>query len=87
MNITAATLTNMVKWKSDNTSLKKIKDEMKKLKASASGVLDNSISPRSAASSIKLARQSAQAQVSAMKKVYGSAGVKGGLNRHAGQTP
>ncbi|CNF55162.1 hypothetical protein [Yersinia mollaretii] len=79
MNITAATLTNMVKWKSDNASLKKIKDEMKKLKASASGVLDNSISPRSAANSVKLAKQSAQAQVSAMKKVYGSAGVKGSL--------
>lgn len=71
MNITAATLTNMVKWKSDNASLKKIKDEMKKLKASASGVLDNSISPRSAANSVKLAKQSAQAQV--------SAGVKGSL--------
>ncbi|MGT3214446.1 hypothetical protein [Yersinia enterocolitica] len=79
MNITAATLTNMVKWKSDNASLKKIKDEMKKLKASASGVLDNSISPRSAASSVKMAKQSAQAQIKAVQKVYGSAGVKGSL--------
>lgn len=52
---------------------------MKRLKKEAAGVLDNSITPRSAASGIKLAKQSAQAQVSAMKKVYGSAGVKGGL--------
>ncbi|EKN3941220.1 hypothetical protein ACRSR6_000525 [Yersinia enterocolitica] len=79
VNIQAAVLTNMVKWRSDTASLKKVRDEMKKLKASASGVLDNSITPRSAANSIKLAKQSAQAQVSAMKKVYGSAGVKGSL--------
>ncbi|CQH51434.1 hypothetical protein ACLIXB_004212 [Yersinia enterocolitica] len=79
MNITAATLTNMVKWKSDNASLKKIKDDMKRLKKEASGVLDNSITPRSAASSVKMAKHSAEAQVSAMKKVYGSAGAKGGL--------
>lgn len=52
---------------------------MKKLKKEAAGILDNSISPRSAAHGVKLAKQSAQAQVSAMKKVYGSAGVKGGL--------
>lgn len=45
----------------------------------AAGILDNSISPRSTAHGVKLAKQSAQAQVSAMKKVYGSAGVKGGF--------
>ncbi|EKN6154323.1 hypothetical protein [Yersinia intermedia] len=78
VNIQAAVLTNMVKWKSDVNSMKKVKDEMKKLKASASGILDNSITPRSAANSVKMAKQSAQAQVSAMKKVYGSAGAKGG---------
>ncbi|AOF15857.1 Uncharacterised protein [Yersinia enterocolitica] len=80
MNITAATLTNIVRWKSDVQSMKKVRDDMKRLKKEASGILDNSISPRSAASSVKLAKQSAQAQVSAMKKVYGSAGAKGGLS-------
>ncbi|HDL7708468.1 TPA: hypothetical protein PXP10_002075 [Yersinia enterocolitica] len=80
INIQAATLTNLVKWRSDSTSLKKIKDEMKKLRKEASGVLDNAVSPRSAANSVKMAKQSARAQVSAMKKVYGSAGVKGGLS-------
>ncbi|HDL6961507.1 TPA: hypothetical protein PXM28_000724 [Yersinia enterocolitica] len=79
VNIQAAVLTNMVKWRSDNASLKKIKDEMKKLKASASGVLDNSITPRSAANSVKMAKQSAQAQIKAVQKVYGSSGVKGSL--------
>lgn len=79
MNITAATLTNLVKWRSDNASLKKIKDEMKKLRQSSSGILDNSITPTSAAHGVKMAKQAAQSQVSAMKKVYGSAGVKGGL--------
>ncbi|EPP1150288.1 hypothetical protein ACULTK_003782 [Yersinia enterocolitica] len=79
VNITAAVLTNMVKWKSDVNSMKKVKDEMKKLKASASGILDNAVSPKAAANSVKMAKQSAQAQVSAMKRVYGSAGVKGGL--------
>ncbi|WP_145525217.1 hypothetical protein [Yersinia vastinensis] len=79
VNIQAAVLTNMVKWKSDYQSMKKVKDEMKKLKKSASGVLDNSITPKSAAHGVKMAKQSAQAQVSAMKKVYGSAGAKTGL--------
>ncbi|EPV4541712.1 hypothetical protein [Yersinia rochesterensis] len=80
MNITAATLTNMVKWKSDNASLKKIKDDMKRLKKEASGVLDNSITPRSAASSVKMAKQAAQAQVSAISKVYNQASkVKSGF--------
>ncbi|MFW5393323.1 hypothetical protein V1951_18750 [Yersinia sp. 2544 StPb PI] len=79
VNITAAVLTNMVKWKSDVNSMKKVKDEMKKLKASASGILDNAVSPKAAANSVKMAKQSAQAQVSAMKKVYGSAGAKGSL--------
>lgn len=80
VNITAAVLTNMVKWKSDVNSMKKVKDEMKKLKASASGILDNAVSPKAAANSVKMAKQSAQAQVSAMKRVYGSAGAKGGLS-------
>ncbi|MGP2409549.1 hypothetical protein V2A84_07965 [Yersinia sp. 2553 StPb PI] len=79
VNIQAAVLTNMVKWKNDNASLKKIKDEMKKLKASSSGILGNSITPKSAANSVKMAKEAAQQQVSAMKRVYGSAGVKGGL--------
>ncbi|CQH67407.1 MULTISPECIES: dehydroquinate synthase/iron-containing alcohol dehydrogenase family protein [Yersinia] len=79
VNIQAAVLTNLVKWRSDNASLKKIKDDMKRLKKEASGVLDNSITPRSAAGSVKMAKQAAEAQVSAMKKVYGSAGAKGGL--------
>ncbi|CFQ55067.1 Uncharacterised protein [Yersinia enterocolitica] len=79
VNIQAAVLTNMVKWKSDVQSMKKVRDDMKRLKKEASGVLDNSITPRSAASSVKMAKQAAQAQVSAMKKVYGSAGAKGSL--------
>ncbi|WP_145588851.1 hypothetical protein [Yersinia rochesterensis] len=79
VNIQAAVLTNMVKWKSDVQSMKKVRDDMKRLKKEAAGILDNSISPRSAAHGVKLAKQSAQAQVSAMKKVYGSAGVKGSL--------
>ncbi|HDL7749593.1 TPA: hypothetical protein PXP51_001955 [Yersinia enterocolitica] len=79
VNIQAAVLTNMVRWKSDVNSLKKVRDEMKKLKASASGVLDNSITPKSASNSVKLAKASAQAQISAMKKVYGSAETKSGL--------
>lgn len=78
VNIQAAVLTNLVKWKSDVNSMKKVKDEMKKLKASASGVLDNSITPRSAANSVKMAKHSAQAQIKAVQKVYGSAGAKGG---------
>ncbi|HDL8430941.1 TPA: hypothetical protein PXR40_000157 [Yersinia enterocolitica] len=79
VNIQAAVLTNMVRWKSDVQSMKKVKDEMKKLKASASGILDNSITPKSAANSVKIAKQSAQAQIKAVQKVYGSAGAKGGL--------
>ncbi|EMK7709389.1 hypothetical protein V9P72_000863 [Yersinia enterocolitica] len=79
VNIQAAVLTNMVKWKSDVQSMKKVRDDMKRLKKEAAGILDNSISPRSAAHGVKMAKQSAQAQVSAMKRVYGSAGVKGGL--------
>lgn len=79
VNIQAAVLTNLVKWRSDNASLKKIKDDMKRLKKEASGILDNSITPKSAAHGVKMAKQAAQSQVSAMKKVYGSAGVKGGL--------
>lgn len=79
VNIQAAVLTNMVKWKSDVQSIKKVRDDMKRLKKEAAGILDNSISPRSAAHGVKLAKQSAQAQVSAMKKVYGSAGAKGGF--------
>ncbi|EPE4144670.1 hypothetical protein ACSILE_002809 [Yersinia enterocolitica] len=79
MIITAATLRNVVRYDTDIQSLKRIKEQMKRLKKEASGVLDNSISPRSAASSVKMAKQSAQAQVSAMKRVYGSAGVKGKL--------
>ncbi|EPW5279814.1 hypothetical protein ACX1HT_18110 [Yersinia enterocolitica] len=79
MIITAATLRNVVRYDTDIQSLKRIKEQMKRLKKEASGVLDNSISPRSAASSVKMAKQSAQAQVSAMKRVYGSAGVKGSL--------
>ncbi|MGT3161324.1 hypothetical protein ACVST0_05680 [Yersinia enterocolitica] len=80
MIITAATLRNVIKFDTDIQSLKRVKEQMKKLKASASGVLDNSITPRSAANSVKIAKQSAQAQVSAMKRVYGSAGAKGGLS-------
>lgn len=79
MIITAATLRNVVRYDTDIQSLKRIKEQMKRLKKEASGVLDNSISPRSAASSVKMAKQAAQAQVSAMKKVYGSAGAKGSL--------
>ncbi|CNI19015.1 hypothetical protein [Yersinia bercovieri] len=79
VNIQAAVLTNLVRWKSDVQSMKKVRDDMKRLKKEAAGVLDNSITPRSAANSVKMAKQSAQAQVSAMKKVYGSAGVKGSL--------
>ncbi|EPH6495551.1 hypothetical protein ACS1XM_004260, partial [Yersinia enterocolitica] len=79
VNIQAAVLTNMVKWKSDVQSMKKVRDDMKRLKKEAAGILDNSISPRSAAHGVKMAKQSAQAQVSAMKRVYGSAGVKGAL--------
>ncbi|MHA3495618.1 hypothetical protein [Yersinia enterocolitica] len=80
MNITAATLRNIVKFDTDIQSLKRVKEQMKKLKASSSGILGNSITPKSAANSVKLAKQSAQAQVSAIKKVYGSAGAKGGLS-------
>ncbi|EKN4907854.1 TPA: hypothetical protein U5D73_001859 [Yersinia enterocolitica] len=80
VNIQAAVLTNMVKWKSDIQSMKKLRDDLKRIKKEAAGVLDNAVSPRSAANSVKIAKQSAQAQVSAMKKVYGSAGVKGGLS-------
>lgn len=79
VNIQAAVLTNMVKWKSDIQSMKKLRDDLKRIKKEAAGVLDNAVSPRSAANSVKIAKQSAQAQVSAMKKVYGSAGVKGSL--------
>ncbi|WP_019210082.1 hypothetical protein [Yersinia massiliensis] len=85
MNITAAKLTNIVKYQTDTQSLKKIKDDMKKLKKEAAGILDNSITPKSAANSVKIAKQSAQAQVSAMKKVYGSAGAKGGLTGMLGK--
>ncbi|HDL6959467.1 hypothetical protein ACSMDK_23865 [Yersinia enterocolitica] len=79
VNIQAAVLTNLVKWKSDVQSMKKVRDDMKRLKKEAAGILDNSITPKSAAHGVKMAKQAAQSQVSAMKKVYGSAGVKGGL--------
>ncbi|EKN6059406.1 TPA: hypothetical protein ACG3ZG_003045 [Yersinia enterocolitica] len=79
VNIQAAVLTNLVRWKSDVQSMKKVRDDMKRLKKEAAGVLDNSITPRSAANSVKMAKQSAQAQIKAVQKVYGSAGVKGGL--------
>lgn len=79
MIITAATLRNVVKYDTDIQSLKRVKEQMKKLRKEAAGILDNSITPKSAANSVKLAKQSAQAQVSAMKKVYGRVGVKGGF--------
>ncbi|MGP2412449.1 hypothetical protein V2A84_23185 [Yersinia sp. 2553 StPb PI] len=79
VNIQAAVLTNMVKWKSDVQSMKKVRDDMKRIKKEAAGVLDNAVSPRSAANSVKMAKQSAKAQIKAVRQVYGSAGVKGGL--------
>ncbi|HHG9740097.1 TPA: hypothetical protein ACPZJN_003911 [Yersinia enterocolitica] len=79
MIITAATLRNVVKYDTDIQSLKRVKEQMKKLRKEAAGVLDNSITPRSAANSVKMARESAKSQVRAMQRVYGSAGVKGGL--------
>ncbi len=80
MIITAATLRNIVRYDTDIQSLKRIKEQMKKLKASASGILDNAVSPKAAANSVKIAKQSAQAQVSAISKVYNQASkVKSGF--------
>ncbi|EPZ8125574.1 hypothetical protein ACXV6R_003456 [Yersinia enterocolitica] len=70
INIQAATLTNLVKWRSDSTSLKKIKDDMKKLRKEASGILDNSITPRSANKAVANAKAVANQQMAAMNKVY-----------------
>ncbi|HEK6320243.1 TPA: hypothetical protein SO907_002967 [Yersinia enterocolitica] len=80
INIRAATLTNLVKWRSDSTSLKKIKDDMKKLRKEASGILDNSITPRSANKAVANAKAVANQQMAAMNKVYNQGNkVKSGL--------
>ncbi|CNF47143.1 Uncharacterised protein [Yersinia enterocolitica] len=79
VNIQAAVLTNIVRWKSDNASLKKIKDDMKKLRKESIGTV-GSITPASANKAVANAKAVANQQMAAMGKIYGQAGkVKSGF--------
>ncbi|WP_432340657.1 hypothetical protein [Yersinia enterocolitica] len=72
MNITAATLRNVIKFDTDIQSLKKVKEQMKKLRKESIGTV-GSISPASANKVISSAKAVAAQQMSAISKVYNQA--------------
>ncbi|HDL6925436.1 TPA: hypothetical protein PXM22_002271, partial [Yersinia enterocolitica] len=65
MNITAATLRNIVKFDTDIQSLKRVKEQMKKLRKESIGAV-GSISPASANKAVASAKAVASQQMAAM---------------------
>ncbi|MGT3244552.1 hypothetical protein ACVSUJ_18585 [Yersinia enterocolitica] len=79
MIITAATLRNIVKYDTDIQSLKRVKEQMKKLRKESIGTV-GSISPASASKAVASAKAVASQQMSAISKVYNQANkVKSGF--------
>ncbi|EKN4007929.1 hypothetical protein NUF69_003857 [Yersinia enterocolitica] len=79
MVITAATLRNIVRYDTDIQSLKRIKEQMKKLRKESIGTV-GSISPASANKAVASAKAVASQQVAAARKIYGQASkVKSGF--------
>ncbi|WP_227721967.1 hypothetical protein [Yersinia proxima] len=79
MIITAATLRNIVRYDTDIQSLKRIKEQMKKLRKESIGTV-GSISPASANKAVASAKAVASQQVAAARKIYGQASkVKSGF--------
>ncbi|MGT3355210.1 hypothetical protein [Yersinia enterocolitica] len=79
MNITAATLRNIVKFDTDIQSLKRVKEQMKKLRKESIGTV-GSISPASASKAVASAKAVANHQLAAISKVYNQANkVKSGF--------
>ncbi|HHH2173989.1 TPA: hypothetical protein ACPY6A_000857 [Yersinia enterocolitica] len=79
MNITAATLRNIVKFDTDIQSLKRVKEQMKKLRKESIGTV-GSISPASANKAVASAKAVANHQLAAISKVYNQANkVKSGF--------
>ncbi|EMQ4316884.1 hypothetical protein ACSOQ3_004054 [Yersinia enterocolitica] len=79
MNITAATLRNIVKFDTDIQSLKRVKEQMKKLRKESIGTVE-SISPASANKAVASAKAVANHQLAAISKVYNQANkVKSGF--------
>lgn len=87
MIITAATLRNIVKFDTDIQSLKRVKEQMKKLRKESIGTV-GSISPASASKAIASAKAVASQQISAISKVYYQANkVKSGFGTGMVGTP
>ncbi|WP_186369234.1 hypothetical protein [Yersinia bercovieri] len=87
MNITAATLRNIVKFDTDIQSLKRVKEQMKKLRKESIGTV-GSISPASASKAVASAKAVANQQMSAMSKVFNQASkVKSGFGTGMVGTP
>ncbi|CNI84572.1 Uncharacterised protein [Yersinia rohdei] len=79
MIITAATLRNIVKYDTDIQSLKRIKEQMKKLRKESIGTV-GSITPASANKAVANAKAVASQQMAAVSKVYNQTGkVKSGF--------
>ncbi|PJE87406.1 hypothetical protein [Yersinia mollaretii] len=79
MIITAATLRNVIKFDTDIQSLKKVKEQMKKLRKESIGTV-GSISPASANKAVASAKAVANQQMAAISKVYNQANkVKSGF--------
>ncbi|WP_411849153.1 hypothetical protein [Yersinia ruckeri] len=72
MNITAATLRNVIKFDTDIQSLKRVKEQMKKLRKESIGTV-GSITPASANKAVASAKAVASQQMAAARKIYGQA--------------
>ncbi len=87
MVITAATLRNVVRYDTDIQSLKRVKEQMKKLRKESIGTV-GSISPASASKAIASAKAVSAQQMSAISKVYNQANkVKSGFGTGMVGTP
>lgn len=73
MIITAATLRNIVKFDTDIQSLKRVKEQMKKLRKESSIGTVGSITPASANKAVANAKAVASQQMAAARKIYGQA--------------
>ncbi|MCW6527646.1 hypothetical protein [Yersinia ruckeri] len=78
MIITAATLRNIVKFDTDIQSLKRIKEEMKKLKKESSGLGLGTITPAQSKANIKAIEAHAKKQAAAINKILHQQGVGAG---------
>ncbi|UIM96897.1 hypothetical protein [Yersinia ruckeri] len=88
MNITAATLRNIVRYDTDIQSLKRVKEQMKKLRKESSIGTVGSISPASASKAISSAKAVAAQQMSAISKVFNQGNkVKSGFGTGMVGTP